>query len=243
MAEEAEKAEILTLFPYEWVVKDKYTDDDKVAIHVWSLDKDSKPYLLRIEDFPVLCYLELPLVVQGQYREWKPHMVKKVMSYLDFRLGDHATIDYNLRYLKKTYYYKGEMTYPMVMLKFKSMEAMRHCRNIIKYPLNIKGYGRIKCNLWESEIPIVRKLLTNQRMSYSQWFTVQATPVESDLQISSLKKEYIGKWRTMNPIPTEICDNWRIYPRILSFDIECYSDNKKVFPDAWCAKHVAYMVS
>jgi len=231
----AEEAEILTLFPYEWVVKNKYTDDDKVAIHVWSLDKDSKPYLLRIEDFPVLCYLELSLVVQGQHREWKPHMVKKVMSYLNFRLGDHATIGYNLRYMKKTYYYKGEMTYPMVILKFKSMEAMHHCRNIVKYPLNITGYGRLTCNLWESEIPIVRKLLTNQRMTYSQWFTVQATPVESDLQISSLKKEYIGKWRTMNPIPTEICDNWRIYPRILSFDIECYSDNKKVFPDAWCA--------
>jgi len=149
----AEEAEILTLFPYEWVVKDKYTDDDKVAIHVWSLDKDSKPYLLRIEDFPVLCYLELPLVVQGQHREWKPHMVKKVMSYLNFRLGDHATIGYNLRYMKKTYYYKGEMTYPMVILKFKSMEAMRHCRNIVKYPLNITGYGRLTCNLWESEIP------------------------------------------------------------------------------------------
>jgi len=235
--------EILTLFPYEWVVKDKYTDDDKVAIHVWSLDKDSTPYLLRIEDFPVLCYLELPLVVQGEYREWKLHMAKKVMNYLNFRLGDHATIGYTFRYMKKTYYYKGEMAYPMIVLKFKSLDAMRHCKNIVNYPLNIKSYGRIKCNIWESEIPIVRKLLTNQRMSYSQWFTVRAAPVESDLQISSLKKEYIGKWRTMNPIPTEICDNWRIYPRILAFDIECYSDNKKVFPDAWCAKHVAYMIS
>src|SRR5680860_76151 len=116
--------EILTLFPYEWVVKDTYTDDDKVAIHVWSLDKDSNPYLLRIEDFPVLCYLELPMVVQGQYKAWSQYMAKQVMGYLNFRLGDHATIGYTLRYMKKTYYYVGEMTYPMILLKFKSLDAM-----------------------------------------------------------------------------------------------------------------------
>ena len=235
--------EILTLFPYEWVVKDTYTDDDKVAIHVWSLDKDSNPYLLRIEDFPVLCYLELPMVVQGQYKAWSQYMAKQVMGYLNFRLGDHATIGYTLRYMKKTYYYVGEMTYPMILLKFKSLDAMRHCENIVKYPLKIKNLGSINCSLWESKIPIVRKLLTNQEMSYSQWFTVRAEQVESDLQISSLKKEYIGKWRTMKAIPIDICDTWRIYPRILAFDIECYSDNKRVFPDAWCAKHVAYMIS
>jgi len=235
--------EILTLFPYEWVEKDEYTDDDRIAIHVWCMDQDSKPYFLRIEDFPVLCYVELPMILQGQYRQWNNSMAKKFMSYLNYRLKEHAAIDYNLLYMKKTYYYMGELTYPMLLLKFKSLKALRHCENILKYTLNTKDFGYIKCNIWEHKIPTTRKLLTNQYMSYSEWFTVRGKKVESDLRLSSLDEEYIVQWKTIRPIPTEICDKWRIYPRILSFDIECYSDNKRVFPDAWCVKHVAYMIS
>ena len=237
------ESEILTLFPYEWVVKDEYTDDNRIAIHVWCLDQNSKPCFLRIEDFPVLCYIELPMIVQGQYRQWNNDMARRFMKYLNYRLKDHAAIGYSLRYMKKTYYYRGKITYPMLLLKFKTLNALRHCENILKYTLNTMDFGYLKCNIWECKIPTIRKLLTNQGMSYSQWFTVRGEKVEPDLRISSLDDEYIIQWKTMNPVPMEICDKWRIYPRMLAFDIECYSDNNRVFPDAWCVKHVVYMVS
>lgn len=236
--------EILTVFPYEWVVKDKYTDDECLAVHVWCLDRDSKPHFLRIENFPVLCYVELPTIVWGRSSyKWNQYKAKKMYDYLCFRLGDDAPIGFNLRFPKKTYYYRGEITYPMLQLKFKTLDALRHCENLLKYPLKTRMFGTVRCNIWETKVPIVRKLLTNQNMSFSQWFTVSATLVEEDLRISSTDKEYIVEWRTMKPVPSEICDAYRIYPRILSFDIECYSDDKRVFPSEWCAKHVVYMIS
>ena len=235
--------EILTLFPYEWVVKDKYTDDESLAIHVWCLDRDSKPHFLRIENFPVLCYVELPTIVWGQNYKWNQYKANKMYEYLCFRLGDDAPIGSKLRFLKKTYYYRGDITYPMLQLRFKTLDALRHCENLLNYPLKTRMFGTIRCSIWETKIPVIRKLLTNQNMSYSQWFTVSATPVEDDLRISTTNKEYIAEWRTMRAVPSEICDAYRIYPRILSWDIECYSDDKRVFPNEWCAKHVVYMIS
>ena len=44
------ETEMVHVHAYDWIVRDKYTDDDRVAIHCWALDKDSKPYLLRFTD-------------------------------------------------------------------------------------------------------------------------------------------------------------------------------------------------
>jgi len=241
----------LTVFPYEFVVKDTYTDDDSVAIHVWCLDKHSKPAFLRIEDFPAFCYVELPVIVNNTDFTWNKSRVKKLYDYFCFRLGksdrnpkDHSPIGYKLEFRKKTYYYYNDDKHPMMMVKFKSLDAMRHFENILKYPLNTgKRFGTIKCQAWETKIPIVRKLLTNQGMSYSQWFTVNATPIEEFERKSTVKAEYKIDWRSISPINLEISEKFRIYPKILAFDIECYSDDKRVFPNQWHAKHVAYMIS
>nr|QBK92039.1 MAG: DNA polymerase elongation subunit family B [Pithovirus LCPAC304] len=239
-------ATLLTVFPYEWVVKDEYTDEGHIAIHVWCLDRDSKPYFLRIEDFPVTCYVELPTIVYGRPFQWNRIAAQKVVAYLNFRLNgaqDHAPIGHSLTFRKKTYYYLGEGLYPMLLLQFKSIQALNHCQNLLKYPLKTREYGTLRCHVWESKIPIVRKLLTGQHMSFSQWFTVQGDYVEESLRISTMDDEYVVDSRTMEPIPHEVCDGWRVYPRILAFDIECYSDNKRIFPSAWHATHVAYMIS
>src|SRR3990167_7348024 len=60
----------LTVHAYDWVIRDKYNDNDHLAIHCWALDKDSKPYLLRIVDFPCFCYIELPMFVRNRNYEW-----------------------------------------------------------------------------------------------------------------------------------------------------------------------------
>ncbi len=236
-------ATLLTVFPYEWVVKDEYTDVGHIAIHVWCLDRDSKPYFLRIEDSPTTCYVELPTIVYGRPFRWNRISAQKVVEYLNFRLKDHAPIGHSLTFRKKIYYYFGEGDYPMLQLQFKSIQALNHCENLLKYPLKTREYGTLRCHVWESKIPIVRKLLTRQNMSFSQWFTVHGDYVEESMRISTMDHEYVVDSRTMEPIPQEVCDGWRVYPRILAFDIECYSDNKRIFPNAWHAAHVAYMIS
>jgi DNA polymerase delta subunit 1 len=242
---ETSQEETLMVFPYEWVYKDSYTDEDNLAIHAWCLDKNSVPYFLRIEDFPILCYVELPQYVNNRFTIWTEDMARVIYNYLVWRLegADHSPFGFLFSYKKKTYYYFGEVSYPMIMLRFKNMESMKHCENLLNYPIRTKRFGNLKCRMWESKIPPIRKMLTNQRMSYSQWFTVKGKKVDADYRISSVENEYIVQFQTMEAVPNDICDGWRINFRVLAFDIECYSDNKRMFPDAWCAKHQAYIIS
>ena len=237
--------EDVTIHGYDWIVKDEYGDDDNVNIHCWGLDKDSKPYLLRFTNFNVYCYVELPLLVNGNFHTWTSTEADRLVeNNLNFRLGNHAPVNNTFEMRKKIYYYRGERLFPMICLEFNSLNALRHCTNMLNKPLKTSEWGYIMCQVWEStSIPLVRKLLTNRNIRYSQWFTCQCEKVAIEDKISTIENEYVAKWRTMEVVPSDICANWATNPGILAFDIECYSNNHRAMPDKYDARHVAYMIS
>ena len=237
--------EKLQLHAYDWIVKNapKNDSDEKDAIHCWSLDKDSNPYLIRFVDFPVFCYIELPLIVRNKQHNWTKSNADLFIKMLSFRLKDDAPTKSSLRNLKKIYYYNGSRTYPMIQVCFNNTNAMNHCYRLLDNPIKTNEWGVIKCNVWENNISQIRKLLTVKNIRFSQWFSIDASLVEEDDRISNIKNEYIGDWASIEAIETEICKNWITKPGILAFDIECYSDNHRAMPDAYKSLHVAYMIS
>jgi len=237
--------EKLQLHAYDWIVKHapKNEPEDKDAIHCWSLDKDSNPYLIRFVDFPVYCYIELPLIVRNKPYNWTQTKSDLFIEMLSFRLKDDAPTKSSLRSLKKIYYYNGSRTYPMIQVCFNNTNAMNHCSRLLDNPIKTNEWGVIQCNVWENNISLVRKLLTVKNIRFSQWFNLNATLVEEDDRISTIKNEYIGDWSSIDAISPEICKNWTTKPGILAFDIECYSDNHRAMPDAYKSLHVAYMIS
>lgn len=236
-------AKVLQVHAYDWVEKDVYGDDDHVVIHCWALDKESKPNLLRFTDFPAFCYLELPLFVRGRKYAWRSSNIDNFMQLLSARLGDNAPIRYTFRESRKTYYYRSNQKYPMLLLSFNNIRAMNKCAKLMENPFKTDDWGFIKCNVWEDSISIVRKLLTARDTKYSQWFSVTAHLVEPELRISTLEREYIAQWDTITNIPLEECKGWNTYPGVLAFDIEAYSNNHRAFVDKFNALHVAYMIS
>lgn len=233
----------LQVHAYDWVVKDSDGDEDRTVIRCWALDRDSKTHLLRFENFPVFCHVELPKIVQGRYYKWTNGSAERFVDALSLRLGDNAPINHLFKHSKKTYYYSGSKTYPMVRLCFNTLNAMRHCSNLLKYPIVTDEWSCIKCNLWEDNISTVRKLLTVRQVGFSQWFSVIGTLVEPELRISTVEREYIANWDTMTAIDRKICSNWVTNPAVLAFDIECYSNNHRAMPDKYNHLHVAYMIS
>ena len=233
----------LQVHAYDWSVRDVYGDDDHVAIHCWALDRESKPHLLRFTDFPAFCHVELPIFVRNHAYNWRQGAVDRFMELLSRRLGEDAPIRYIYKQAKKTYYYRGNRRFPMVQLCFRNLRAMRHCSRLLENPLKTDDWGFIKCNVWEDDISVVRKLLTVRDVRYSQWFRAVGHKVEAELRVSTLEEEYIAEWDTMTPIPVEECKEWSTQPGILAFDIECYSDNHRAMPDRYNSKHVAYMIS
>ena len=234
--------EIIT-HAYNWEVEDGFTDDDRAAIHAWSLSRDSKPHLLRFPDFPAFCHVELPMFVNRRQFRWNQEEADKVVRYLSYVLEDDAPERAMFKTAEKLYYYRQGKKYPMLLLTFRTIKAMQHCENLLNKPREIKGIGMVACRTWETGISIVRKMLTLRKVRYSQWFKVQARKVPDEDKISKLEHEYFVDWRTMDGIDQEVTAKWITHPGVLSFDIETYSDNPNAMPNKYNARHVAYMIS
>ena len=55
----------LQLHAFDWTVEDKATNEDTPSIHIWCLDRQSVPHLVRVENFLPTCFLQLPEIVNG----------------------------------------------------------------------------------------------------------------------------------------------------------------------------------
>lgn len=241
--DEACGGKLLQVHAYDWVVRDKYSDDDKTMIHCWALDKNSDPYLLRIPNFPIFCQIELPLLVKNRVYTWTKSQADNFMTCLNKILGEQASTRYTFTHAKKTYYYRGNRRFPMINICFDNLAAMQKCSNILSNPLKTERWGFIKCEVWEDKITTVRKLLTVRNIKYSQWFQAIGYKVEPELRISTLENEYMVEWDTAEAISEDVCKEWLTKPRVLAFDIECYSNNHRAMPSKYEAPHVAYMIS
>ena len=167
-----EKEEII-VHAYDWMVEDNYTEDGHLTIHAWCLDRESNPYLVRINDFPTFFNVELPLFVDGRSTRWTKSMADHLVRQLQMSLGEDGPEKGIFSESSKLYYYRGERKYPMILMAFRTIKAMEFCEKLLEKPQKIDGIGMVACRVWESQIPLVRKLLTIRKCNYSQWFKIE----------------------------------------------------------------------
>ena len=235
--------EQLIVHSYDWDVKDSIGDHSKLTILSWCLNKESKPCLLRFHDFPAYCYLELPLFIGHSRVSWTKANCQLVYDAICWKLGDDSPFKYFIKQVEKLYYYRGGKKYPMLVLLFNNLSSMYNCKNKLNQPFQVKNLGIVACKVWETNIPIVRKLLTLRNVKYCQWFRIEGIKATGEDKISTLENEYVVDRFTMFPIPPEETGSWVTGPSYLAFDIETYSDRHKALPDPYSSKHVAYALS
>jgi DNA polymerase elongation subunit (family B) len=228
----------LQIHSYDWEIRDLYGDDEQTVILSWGLNRHSIPYLLRINTFPVFCYIELPVFVKNKFFRWDKYLANELIAHINSFLRKDKILKTDFVQAKKIYYYQGSRTFPFIRTYFKNIKAMRTCQYVLNNAINTK-WGWLKCNVLETQISIVRKLLTLKNVRFSGWFEVQGIKVQEEDKISVLDNEYIVDWTTMRPLDVD----WITYPGVLSWDIECYSDNHLAMPDKYNDAHVAYMIS
>jgi DNA polymerase elongation subunit (family B) len=241
--------------PYDVTVVDKVlneeTNEEHININLWCLDRESKPWLIRVNDFPAFCYMELPSVIQGRYFQWDELQASKVFNHIKRVLGESAPYSWTFSMKQKLYYYQGEKKYPMMFLFFKTMDAMTHCRNKFSKPVNIYGFGTMVLNIYETQVDIVRKMFTVRDLAFCTWLKVTGLeiPFDSDLRITTKgtlekpMKEMIVSYKNITQEKSKESESWFTFPRILAFDIETYSDNHKAMPDDLNVKHVCNIIS
>ena len=80
----------LTLHAFDWRVKPGEHD----SIHCWGLDRNSQPLLIRYNDFPTFCWIELPEKVDGRPYHWDAegaHLFMQQLSRsLNYNDNNHA---------------------------------------------------------------------------------------------------------------------------------------------------------
>jgi len=231
----------LFLHPFTWDIVDEAGDFGGIQIQCWAFDRDSKIHLLRIEDYPATCFVELPEKIEGNNVDWFDHNVDEFFRSLVQKLGKSAPAEYNFSTRHKLYYYH-EKKFPMVHLSFTTLQAMNDCVKLLTRPFYFKGKGRAKVRVWEHKVPYLRKFLTRVRLEPAQWFQVDAKKILDD-KVSVVENEFIASWKNIQPLTNEQTTGWMVYPKILVFDIEAYSKNKKAFPDKFNTTDVCYMIS
>lgn len=112
-------------------------------------------------------------------------------------------------------------------------------------------------------IDSIQKLLTERKVNRCGWFFVRdavpAKPAEricptgktttwinemgNEIEICNRTPEYFVDSTSIIPADPSIAKKIHSVPSVLSWDIECYSDNHKAMPVPWNSAHVAYIIT
>lgn len=233
----------LTVQTFSWQIEDKETANGCVNIFAWAHGVDSEPYLLRIEDFPHSCYIELPKNVGNRMFNWNKLKATEFGEFLRQRMMNegHGIAAYQYVEKYKLYYFQPDKT-NLLQVTFKNRDDMNYFLNKIKYPIYYDDRSYV-LKAWEENASIIRKLLSATHIKYTQWFNVDGRLVEEGDKISTLKNEYVVNWRTMSAVANHICKQWITNPGVLVIDGEMYSSNKKAMPYAKNTLDSCYMIS
>lgn len=102
--------------------------------------------------------------------------------------------------------------------------------------IHVQGVGdvKLKFHCYESSISPVLKLFAVKKLPSSSWIHIDGgVRVEGGDKITTKKNEYIVSYKKMNPFTEEECLKMPIvYPKVASYDIECYSSKAPAFPNA-----------
>jgi len=241
--------------PYDVTTSDavlnEETGENHVNIHLWCLDKESKPWLVRVRDFPAYFYIELPPIVNGAPFEWDVTQAGRIVEYLKKAMGDNAPTDWSFGKFQKLYYYMADRKFPMIFVNFKTLEAVKHCNNLLGKPRTIYPFGTVQLKCYESNIDLIRKFYTSRDASFCQWLNVTGTEftLDDDARITTEGtaekpiREISVSYKNVSSIPSKVSESWFTHPRILAFDIETYSDNHKAMPNSLNSKHVSNIIS
>jgi DNA polymerase delta subunit 1 len=229
-------AQTLQVHAYHWKALDHYTENEHEEIQCWAFGPDNKPCLLRFQTFPVFCQVELPKL-RGE--EWSIGKTDQVFNWLKFVMKDNAPITYKSLESQTIYYYQGHIKKSFMTIMFKNQNSLSHCTNLLAKPRKFGELGFLELKVHENYISSVRKMLTASHLKYCQWFSFKGEIPEE--RVSKLDNEYVVDYRTIKPLNDDEVPSVTA-PYVLSFDIECYSHNKRIFTNEKHPRHCVFMI-
>jgi len=244
--------ETLNLKFFSSEIEDNFRDRKVHCIHIWAKDQNSKNYLLRIAEFPVTCCLELPKYDSETQEliDWNLDLANAIFKYFVWCMNKKNIVPpYAFELVEKNdiYDYSPYKKYYInISCKIdetrKAISKMCNQERKITYGKNFTSPMTLKLIPHEGKISTLRRLMSIQNISFSQWFSVEARFVPlhySDRASIDSIQEYFINWKTITPIAMS-CE---VNPTIASWDIETYSDNHRSMPSSFSLLHCIYLIS
>lgn len=229
------------------------TGREHTNIHMWCLDRDSKPCLIRIDDFPMSFTVELPEMVGDIPIDWNGASIEAFLDVLSYRCGDKSPLSYDFIMASKIYYDQGDRKSPMIRLYFANLEHMWACSSLLQYPIKVSKLVPvpIQFTVCEANIDAVRKMMTATDCQFAQWFEIEGIEIppgsEYRIQVPGPDdrplRELVATWESLKPIPHNLTATWSAKPRVMAFDIETYSNNHKAMPSAFNPLHSTIIIT
>lgn len=202
------------LCPYDWRCVDY---GKQCYIRVWCHKLGtSEKVLVPIKHNPVLT-VECKLKSPAKLRQFGDN--------IKAALGDNAFVKMTIRNARELYYY-SENTTNFIEFHLPSLDALRHCKNLLK---------KKKVIVYEEKISPIIKYLTENDQTFCQWIKVTGKE----------RRKFTHNTTEIWPDKIEFIDETdkRVYPLVMAFDIEVYSENHNIFPNSCFANNACYMIS
>jgi hypothetical protein len=246
------KNDDLCVYCYNWEIrKQDIETENNDLIYAWCLDKTSNPYLLRFEREVTTFDIKLPEYHEdGKLIPWKT-LYNKIVDYINFRIKKHYNLSVKasckllhsrFSYKRMLCKYEGDKKYPVLSLYMKNSACMYAIKQFFKNPIIIKGAitKKMKFECLETDISIVRRLLTRYKLGQCQWFRVSG--LRATEKVSYLSREYLIE-DSLKPIPYDDTTTWAGNPGVFTFDIETLVDNDFEWSNQDMMAHKIFSIS
>ena len=229
---------------FAWWCEDFQTEEGKrFKVIIWAQTLEDEVISVVIEDFLPVLEVVLPeefgpAVAETLCANVYDYLRQKLYNYIPDK--DHQPVAYqgSLRY--PLFYYTQDQQICMT-LRFKSMEAAKHCQNLLQWPVKTSAFGSVKIEPSATKIPMIAKFRTAMKLLPCQWVQFSGTQVTEDKNTKS-RREYKVSYKNIKQCKEEDCSKFGdINPSLLIFDYEMFSKDAMSFPDEDNAADVVFM--
>lgn len=238
---------------YIYVINWSHEEDvfnDNIVIRLYGYDKNRQSVMVRIEDFTVFCYIELPSDIN-----WLNYLAPLKNSIKEkFK---SKPIRYELEFKKKLYnpdYQPSknkdvkyeQILRPYLKVTFTTHSKMKDFMSQARFGLHVSGLGKVTVSIFNGDNslnPSLRMICINN-INPVGWIKLKDAFVVDKIDFETTKSlEYIVKTENVAKVPDQLVKKLPvIFPSVLSFDIETYSSKLISMPDPDTPADVVFQI-
>lgn len=195
--------------------EDSETNNDKYHIYLFGVNREGQSICIDVCDFTPFFYLKIPMY-------WTKNKISEFIKECQRALGKKRKdnlIRHTIMMKKDGYGFTNNEEFKFIQLQFSNYRAYCSLKRKIKNKDKCFSRNNLCVELYNSNVDPMLCFMYARDLLTSGWISINTEhlkPYEARTDLS-----YSVKWGKINPL-----DHHEIPPlKILSFDIECYSQN------------------